>query len=672
MFRFFIADCVRDHGSAIVEEEMEEVMVTPEDGDEQGMAMNISPLTASNDDGVSREHIKADSLTLESISTGSRGHKSKSGQSNTNTKRVTTPLPHQGGNGNIDVIREDIEELHSDNDGGLSHNKPEAIQYDSPSTNLAAINSKESNYISEDKQLLTPSVDSTTILQSTYSEDTQISMLEIEEQMNTMNITNDDLYGVEETTKLKNNASSNSTPSPANNNYINIEKDNDPLTPNIDRAQTTNISVDIENETRPSLKQHKSLADAKQLIVAESKEDSDENKEDFDEDARLTITIKDEKSHVQKQLFLARLEEPKEKMPELGRASTDLSIVPSASNSINSSISIPLETTMLNKYSKDDLAMTSIKLKDEKGNKGNNRKFRHQSLSIRYGKGHGSDKGNKHNTVDSNSGFDKLGSRMRNQSQILQHHIRSKSKKMKSEMMYHMREASNSMQIRNKVLDKLQIKKNQQFNVLDCKGFSSICTKLYYKYVATGIAPLEVNISSSTRARCKNIFTADGGAISRTSSLRGSRNVSRNNSLRGSPKSGAGTPTNGIQISNKRARTISKEVVSILSSKKASMMRNGALDVLRETNAYNGGMGLSSRTKSSKKLQMMNNPEEPFNGDIVMAMSQLLPPLEQCAIELTNLLKDSLARFKKTRSCTKLYEDYNERREAERYLENRR
>ena len=172
---------------------------------------------------------------------------------------------------------------------------------------------------------------------------------------------------------------------------------------------------------------------------------------------------------------------------------------------------------------------------------------------------------------------------------------------------------------------------------------------------------MEVNISSATRIRCQGIFQSN--RISRTGSSRTgsatnrqSRTESRNNSRHGSRN---GSPTNK---SGKRPRTISKGVVNLLSTKKDFMMRNDALDILREN--HNQGM---MRTKSKKKLTGIGeNVEEPFNGDIVMAMSQLLPPLEQCAVELTNLLKDSLGRFKKTRSCGKLYQEYIEKKQTQR------
>eukprot|EP01083_Nonionella_stella_P164279 543191_1 len=84
--------------------------------------------------------------------------------------------------------------------------------------------------------------------------------------------------------------------------------------------------------------------------------------------------------------------------------------------------------------------------------------------------------------------------------------------------------------------------------------------------------------------------------------------------------------------------------------------------VSKTKKAITGGM---RRSTSRKKIAMTVNTDEPFNGDIVMAMSELLPPLEKCAREIDDLLKDSLSRFKKTHTCCKLYTEYCDKKKME-------
>jgi len=203
--------------------------------------------------------------------------------------------------------------------------------------------------------------------------------------------------------------------------------------------------------------------------------------------------------------------------------------------------------------------------------------------------------------------------------------IIKKSKTMAAEVRYQIREASNSIGLK---------KKNRASNVLDCKAFSNICIKIYFKYIATSVAPLEINISSATRARCVHIFQAN--ILARQSS------VSRSTTGSTRPRGYSGN-------------ALSKGVADMLTSKRDAMMRMDALEVLREGGTLKEGTTFSS--KSNRKLQL-NNTEEPFDGNIVVAMGELLPPLEQCAAEITNLLKDSFQRFRKTKTCCKLYAEY--------------
>lgn len=58
------------------------------------------------------------------------------------------------------------------------------------------------------------------------------------------------------------------------------------------------------------------------------------------------------------------------------------------------------------------------------------------------------------------------------------------------------------------------------------------------------------------------------------------------------------------------------------------------------------------------------NAIDPFNGNMRAAMTELLPPLEQAALELLHLLTDSLSRFKKTKACVKLFHDWKEKKDV--------
>eukprot|EP01083_Nonionella_stella_P044449 119680_1 len=231
----------------------------------------------------------------------------------------------------------------------------------------------------------------------------------------------------------------------------------------------------------------------------------------------------------------------------------------------------------------------------------------------------------------------KLSERVRNHSAMISHSIRTKSSKLKTKVSYHMREASQSMA--------LKYKKNERLNVLDCKSFSILCTKLYYKYIASGVAPLEVNLCSATRVRCTKTFEKPKPKVK-------APNVAKRSSKLWGDRSGT------------RARTISRGVVSLLSKKNHLVSRNDAMDILKGHSdcKISGGM---RRSTSRKKIAMTVNTDEPFNGDIVMAMSELLPPLEKCAREIDDLLKDSLSRFKKTHTCCKLYTEYCDKKKME-------
>eukprot|EP01083_Nonionella_stella_P300642 1027524_1 len=85
---------------------------------------------------------------------------------------------------------------------------------------------------------------------------------------------------------------------------------------------------------------------------------------------------------------------------------------------------------------------------------------------------------------------DRYSERVWNHLAMLSQSIRTKLTKLKTKMNYHTQETSQSMA--------LKYKKNERFNGLDCKSFSMLCSKLYYKYIASGVAPLEVNICSAT------------------------------------------------------------------------------------------------------------------------------------------------------------------------------
>ena len=199
---------------------------------------------------------------------------------------------------------------------------------------------------------------------------------------------------------------------------------------------------------------------------------------------------------------------------------------------------------------------------------------------------------------------------------------------------YHFREASNSMALKNNLMAKLTQSKTHEFRVLDCKSLSFLCVQLYYKYIAVGSAPLEVNVSSATRARCQQAFQR-----------RNMVNI---------------TSATTLKARSRRQGRLSDGVVSLLSSRATLKDRTKAMDFVQHK-------------VSRKKMGIGDGAEqEPFNGDIRFAMSQLLPPLEMVATELTNLLKDSLQRFRKTRGCFKLYQEYDEKKEIRGAVEDRK
>jgi len=110
------------------------------------------------------------------------------------------------------------------------------------------------------------------------------------------------------------------------------------------------------------------------------------------------------------------------------------------------------------------------------------------------------------------------------------------------------------------------------------------------------------------------------------------------------------------------------ELKSKKDSNNNSHKKNKKMDNIESDSSINGETNLDNiedllqPKKIIKKKQIIKVPKkllhDPYKGNMIQAVKELLPPLEKAAIELANLLRDSLSRFKKTNACDKIYDKW--------------
>ena len=185
-------------------------------------------------------------------------------------------------------------------------------------------------------------------------------------------------------------------------------------------------------------------------------------------------------------------------------------------------------------------------------------------------------------------------------------HMKISSINIGKNLVTHIRSSSVVQNIGNRNLSS----KNHAFSELNSISFRQLCIKLYEKYIKPGQAKLEINISSQARHECMMVFDK-----------KYKDQQKRKHEGKGKGKGKTTTARIGTSASANASQS-----------------------------KLNRMMGDISPTLSDKN--------DPFSGNLIIAMKTLLPPLEVAATEITHLLRDSLSRFKKTTKFDWLYEDW--------------